>query len=150
MLSILAEMGGVIIVGSSPTKQLRVNWEGGQESLWFPFTDRLPTNLYSQRGFSDTSVSKDCNSPAIHIALQGRGEEKKRGAVRTGGGEEWGSRTCQGRFESEVTRWKRSERVGLGMQRMRERANLMKGMGRESGAGREGAGFGDKWELEEI
>jgi hypothetical protein len=32
----------------------------------------------------------------------------------------------------------------------RERANLMRGMGRESGAGREGAGFGDKWELEEI
>jgi len=105
MLSILVEREGVIIVGSSPTKQLSVNWEGGQESPWFAFADRGPTNLYSQRGFSDTSVSKHCNSPAIHIVLQVRGEEEKRGAVRTVGGEDLGSRTCQGRDESEVTRW---------------------------------------------
>ena len=42
------------------------------------------------------------------------------------------------------------ERVGLEMQGRSERANLMRGMGRGSGAGREGAGFGDKWELGEI
>ena len=90
MSSILVERGGGIIVSSSPTKQLRVNWKGGQESLWLAFTDRGWTNLYSQRGFSDTSVSKHCNSPAIHIVLQVRGEEKKRGVVRTAGGENVG------------------------------------------------------------
>ena len=38
--------------------------------------DRRETNLYSQRGFSDTTVSKDCDSPAIHVVLclVGRGK----------------------------------------------------------------------------